>query len=60
MGGVALDQSGCFPDLLPVLAIGEEAGKVFRIVGENNEIRDNGQGDLCPEDYNWPEGFVRP
>jgi len=30
------------------------------IQGENNEIRDNGKGDLCPEDYNWPPNFRKP
>ncbi|HIC96359.1 TPA: hypothetical protein EYP12_07025 [Candidatus Bipolaricaulota bacterium] len=29
-----------------------------QILGIDNEIHDNGQ-DLCPEDYPWPEGFVR-
>jgi nitrous oxidase accessory protein NosD len=28
--------------------------------GENNEIRDNGEGDLCPEDFNWPPNFRVP
>jgi len=28
--------------------------------GADNEMHDNGQGNLCPEDYPWPPGFVRP
>jgi len=28
------------------------------IQGDKNEIYDNGRGDLCPEDYPWPEGFT--
>ncbi|MGQ9477153.1 MAG: right-handed parallel beta-helix repeat-containing protein [Candidatus Bipolaricaulia bacterium] len=27
--------------------------------GSDNEIHDNGQGDLCPSDYPWPAGFVK-
>jgi hypothetical protein len=30
------------------------------IEGEGNEIRDNGEGDLCPEDFNWPSNFRLP
>ncbi|OGF56825.1 MAG: hypothetical protein A2Z21_02590 [Candidatus Fraserbacteria bacterium RBG_16_55_9] len=29
------------------------------IQGEGNEIRENGKGDLCPEDYNWPPNFQK-
>ena len=38
-----------------------EVGNPFygRISGTDNEIHDNAKGDLCPEDYPWPEGFVR-
>lgn len=28
------------------------------IEGLNNEIVNNGRGDLCPPDYPWPEGFI--
>ncbi|MFQ6090885.1 MAG: right-handed parallel beta-helix repeat-containing protein, partial [Candidatus Bipolaricaulia bacterium] len=28
------------------------------IQGSANRIHDNGRGDLCPEDYPWPEGFT--
>ncbi|GEM_PF-3455028 len=31
-----------------------------KIRGRGNEIFDNAQGDLCPEDYTWPEGFQQP
>jgi len=27
--------------------------------GVANEMYENSQGNLCPEDYPWPEGFVR-
>jgi len=30
------------------------------IHGRGNEIFDNAKGDLCPEDFPWPEGFRRP
>jgi len=30
------------------------------IRGRGNEIFDNAKGDLCPEDYPWPEGFTTP
>jgi len=26
-------------------------------IGMDNEIKDNGKGDLCPPDYPWPPGF---
>ena len=26
-------------------------------IGSENEIRDNGKGDLCPSDFHWPPGF---
>jgi len=29
------------------------------IRGADNEVHDNGEGDLCPPDYPWPEGFVQ-
>jgi len=31
----------------------------FLIQGENNEIRDNGKGNLCPVDYPWPPDFIK-
>jgi nitrous oxidase accessory protein NosD len=30
------------------------------IQGIENEISDNGRGNLCPEDYNWPPNFRKP
>jgi hypothetical protein len=27
--------------------------------GRGNEVFDNAKGDLCPEDYPWPEGFKK-
>ncbi len=49
--GVALLQPPCFEasylDPLTVLQ------------GENNEIQDNGKGNLCPEDYPWPPDFIK-
>jgi hypothetical protein len=32
-------------------------GVIF--TGRDNEIRDNGKGDLCPADYPWPAGFKK-
>jgi len=32
----------------------------IHIQGQDNEIRDNARGDLCPEDYNWPPNFRKP
>jgi hypothetical protein len=58
--GVALDQSECFSKPFPIAGLGPEVKKVFRIVGKGNEIHDNGQGDLCPEWFNWPEDFMEP
>jgi hypothetical protein len=26
---------------------------------QDNVMFDNGNGNLCPEDYPWPEGFVK-
>ena len=34
--------------------------KRLAIEGEENWIAGNRQGDLCPEDYPWPEGFKAP
>ncbi|GEM_PF-6981413 len=28
--------------------------------GEGNRIEENGRGDLCPEDFPWPEDLVAP
>jgi len=58
--GIALDQSECFPEPFPIMGLGPEVKKVFRIVGEGNEIHANGKGDLCPEEFNWPEDFLEP
>jgi len=30
------------------------------IQGKNNEIQENGKGNLCPPDYNWPPNFRKP
>ena len=30
------------------------------IRGRGNKVFDNARGDLCPEDYPWPEGFKHP
>lgn len=49
--GIALWQQPCFE------TNGEFTGKVS---GRDNEVFENGEGDLCPEDYPWPEGFTRP
>ena len=55
--GVALDVSPCteFGYELPVSVLPE----LFHIQGEDNEIYDNGQGNLCPKDFNWPPNFVK-
>jgi len=51
--GIAINASGfCWVEE----AYGE--GVPEAIEGEDNEIHDNTKGDLCPEDYPWPEGFV--
>ncbi len=31
-----------------------------RVMGRDNEVFQNAFGDLCPEDYPWPEGFRTP
>ncbi len=48
--GVAWLQPPCFE--APV-----DTGGVIQ--GIDNETRDNGRGDLCPEDYNWPPDFIK-
>jgi hypothetical protein len=30
------------------------------IQGTDNSLSDNKKGDLCPQDYPWPEGFRKP
>jgi nitrous oxidase accessory protein NosD len=49
--GIALWQRPCF-----------EVDDQFdgSVLGSKNEIHDNIRGDLCPEDYPWPEGFKQP
>lgn len=49
--GVALRQRPCW-----------ETKRRFtgKVLGRANEIVENGRGDLCPEDYAWPEGFKQP
>ncbi|MBI3661111.1 right-handed parallel beta-helix repeat-containing protein [Candidatus Acetothermia bacterium] len=32
----------------------------INILGSQNEIKGNHKGDLCPADYPWPPGFVKP
>jgi parallel beta-helix repeat protein len=53
--GVALVRSPCVenPPQSPAF--------IFPIIiqGQDNEIRDNGKGNLCPEDYNWPADFIK-
>ena len=49
--GIALYQKPCFEQVATELVF---QGKVL---GEANELSGNGQGDLCPPDYPWPEGF---
>ena len=29
------------------------------VQGEGNEIHNNGKGDLCPENFNWPPDFIK-
>lgn len=50
--GIRLALPPCFTDYELVRFEGT-------VRGLDNEIHDNGQGDLCPEDYPWPEGFVK-
>ncbi|MCR4405272.1 MAG: right-handed parallel beta-helix repeat-containing protein [Candidatus Acetothermia bacterium] len=38
---------------------GEVDWTKWAVRGADNEIHGNGQGDLCPEDYPWPPGFVK-
>ena len=52
--GIALHRFPCKSDLPPTLTF-----PTF-IQGEENEIRENTKGDLCPEDYNWPPNFRKP
>lgn len=45
--------------------VGEELGQEFdpeqiMVTGGANEMHGNGEGDLCPADYPWPEDFVKP
>ncbi len=49
--GVALFRSPCVDD--PPFTF-----PIF-IQGQDNEIHDNGKGNLCPEDYNWPPNFIK-
>jgi len=37
-----------------------DGSKGVNVKGRGNEIFDNAKGDLCPEDYPWPEGFRKP
>lgn len=48
--GIVLLQSPCY-----------EIDEKFegKVDGSNNEIRGNQQGDLCPMDYPWPQGFLK-
>ncbi len=53
--GVAILHPECL-DLKPLFLLFEEQSAPLQIVGQQNELRDNGQ-DLCPPDYPWPPGF---
>ncbi len=51
--GISLQTARCLaiderwqPESLPI-----------QVEGWENEMRDNGKGDLCPADYPWPPGF---
>lgn len=46
---------------LPLASCAQHPDIRFRgsVSGRDNEFKDNGQ-DLCPIDYPWPEGFVKP
>jgi len=52
--GIALHRYPCKPDLPPTLTF-----PTF-IQGQDNVIRENVKGNLCPEDYNWPPNFRKP
>ncbi|MEM4284499.1 MAG: right-handed parallel beta-helix repeat-containing protein [Candidatus Caldarchaeum sp.] len=49
--GIALYQGNCFSYIDPGLAF------QGTVVGEANQLMNNGKGDLCPPDYPWPSGF---
>ncbi len=51
--GVALQRPPCIGEDKPFFK-----DALFRVWGEDNVIRDNGRGDLCPEEFNWPPNFV--
>jgi hypothetical protein len=55
--GVALDRRECFAELL---LLSDPEVERPTIEGEGNVIEENGLGDLCPEDYNWPPDFRIP
>jgi hypothetical protein len=54
--GVALWRARCLPaDQAPPV----ELPTIIRIQGQGNEMHDNGKGNLCPLDYNWPADFIK-
>jgi hypothetical protein len=52
--GVTLARDTCIEEGLPPI------NEQITIRGEANRMGENGRGDLCPEDYPWPEGFKKP
>jgi hypothetical protein len=57
--GIALFRAECGIEASD-FALETAAKQRVVIRGENNEMRDNGEGDLCPNSYPWPEGFKKP
>jgi len=54
--GVALDNyKECLQRGIPRFIGGQDP----KLEGKDNIIKNNGRGDLCPEEYNWPPGFVK-
>lgn len=55
--GVMILKKEC-PTSLPLLelTLGKESAFI-KILGGDNEVRENGRSDLCPPDYPWPPGF---
>lgn len=59
LGNRFVENEGCG---IEIAHVEEGAWTSFsgEIRGRGNEIFDNAQGDLCPEEYPWPEGFTTP
>jgi nitrous oxidase accessory protein NosD len=51
--GLVLNQPPCVENASPELTFNGT------LQGRDNVMFDNGNGNLCPEDYSWPEGFVK-